>query len=406
MLRWLAVTQLPSRLFWIAFRIAIAGICCFGIWCSWKLARADYLARLDTEESIRSAIRLEPDAWRDYIRLAEFDEADAQQLLERALQLDPYDAEANIELGLYFESIGDYRRAEKLLLDAFAVDHTFAPRWALANFYFRRDNAPAFWAWARSAAEIEPNDAGAVFELCWRESPDPEQISRAILNDNPTLIRQYVEFLTAKNQLPAAASAAQRLIRDGNSKTDTPQLLAAINRLVAAKDGDPAIALWRTLMNQHWVVADATMINNPNFARDPLPVSFDWSLPSYDGLHSWPGPAGLESEFTGVQPETCIVAEQFVVLVPGKYSFEYSYRTSQIPPETGLRWQMIDAKSGTAIATSPDLSSDNLQTSELKFSVPEGMSLLQVRLAYQRAVGTPRISGKLVMRSAQIKSSL
>jgi hypothetical protein len=257
-----------------------------------------------------------------------------------------------------------------------------------------------------SAAEIEPNNAGAVFELCWREFPDPEEISREILNDNPALIRQYVDFLFAKDQFSAAAAAAQRLVRYGDSRTDATPLLKAINRLVAAKDVPAARALWRALIDRHWIVADATMINNPNFARNPLPVSFDWNLPSYDGLHSWPGPAGLESEFTGIEPETCIVAEQSVVLAPGKYGLEYIYRTSQIPPATGLRWQIVDAASDTPLATSPDLSSAVLQSSRFEFSVPEGASLLEIRLAYQRAIGTTRISGRLVIRSVQIVPGL
>lgn len=350
-------------------------------------------------------MRLEPDAWRYYMRLSQFDDAHAEQLLERSLQLNPYDAPADIELGLHEESIGDYGRAEKLMLDAFAIDHTFATRWALANFYFRRDNETAFWEWARSAARMPSDSAGALFELCWRQSPDPEKIASAILNDNPKLIRQYIAFLFAKDQLPAAASAAERLMRDGDPDTDTPRLLSTINRLVAANNGATAMELWRALSAQHWITADSTLINNPNFARDPMPVAFDWSLPSYDGLNSWTGPAGLESEFTGREPESCTVAEQSVVLSPGNYSFQYSYRTSGISAGTGLKWQILDAATGKPLAESQGLSSDSLQNSALTFSVPQGVLLLRVRLAYQRALGTTRISGRLVLSSVQIQPS-
>jgi tetratricopeptide (TPR) repeat protein len=340
------------------------------------------------------------------MRLSQFDDADAEQLLDRSLQLDPYDAPANIELGLYSESTGDFARAEKLMLEAFAIDHTFATRWALANFYFRRGNESAFWAWARSAASMPSNGAGALFELCWRESPDPEKISSAILNDNPKLIRQYIDFLLTKNQLPAAASAAQRLIRDGDPQTDTPQLLTTINGLVATRDGTRALGLWRALIARQWVKADPTAINNPRFVRDPLPVDFDWTLPAYDGFNARTGSAGLEAEFTGRQPESCIVAEQSVVLSPGKYSLHYSYRTSEIPPDTGLKWQIVDGESGKTLAESPDLSSDDLQNSTVTFLVPQDASLLHVRLAYGRALGTTRISGRLAVSSVQIQSGV
>jgi len=35
------------------------------------------------------------------------------------------------------------------------------------------------------------------------------------------------------------------------------------------------------LIEQHWVEADSTVPNNAEFAREPLPVTFDWSLPEY-----------------------------------------------------------------------------------------------------------------------------
>ncbi|MGA2086718.1 MAG: hypothetical protein ABSG60_14500 [Terracidiphilus sp.] len=397
---------MPLLLRWVgvALRIIIAGACCFGIWCSWEFACADYLFQKDTEESVRSAIRLAPDNWEYYMRLAQFDRGHARELLATSLRLDRYNAQADIELGLQYEAEGDFGHAEKLLLDAYEVDHTYLPRWSLANYYFRRDNIPAFWAWARSAAEMPADDIGPLFELCWRASPDPERITGAILNEKPELIRQYLGFLLAKDQLLAVADVVPRLVRNGEPETDRPLLFSVVNRLVAVNDAAEANALWHLLIEQHWVVADTTVPNNAGFAREPLPVSFDWSLPEYPGLHSWPGPSGLETEFTGSQPEDCTVAEQAVALTPGNYTMAYAYRTSDIPPATGIRWQIIDAKSNAVLADSTDLSSDELQHSVLAFSIPPGTPLLRLRLAYRRALGTPRISGTLVVRSTQIQA--
>ncbi len=402
MLRWRTVTSLRTQLFAIAWRTIAAGLCTYGVWCSWIMARADHLFRLDTERSLRVAIRLEPDAWPYDMRLALFDDGDAQQLLESAIKLDPYNAQADIELALRFESGGDYAGAEKLLLDAFAVDHTYLPRWSLANFYFRRNNLSAFWAWARSAAEMPSDNAAPLFELCWRLSPDANEIARKILNNNPELVRQYVAFLLARNQLPAAGGIADRLIQVGDPATDATEMFSVIDRLVAANEGEAAKALWDHLIEMHWVVADRDMPNNPEFARDPLPVSFDWELSSFPGLHSWPGPSGLDTEFSGDEPENCAIAEQTVVLSPGNYEMEYSYRTEDIPPQTGLRWQMIAAAPEKVLAESPDLSSAALSDVMVPFSVAPGASLIRLRLEYLRAIGTPRISGTLVLPSVHI----
>jgi hypothetical protein len=388
----------------IALRMIVAGACCLGIWCSWEFANADLLFQKDTEESVRSAIRLVPDDWEYYMRLAQLDRGHARELLDTSLSLNRYDAQADIELGLQYEAEGDFGQAEKLLLNAYEVDHTYLPRWSLANYYFRRDNMPAFWTWARSAADMPADDIRSLFELCWRVSPDPEKITGAIFNEKPELIRQYIVFLLAKDQLSAVAGVAPRLVRSGESDTDRPLLFSVVNRLVDAYDAPAANALWHSMIEQHWIVADTTVPNNPNFAREPLPVSFDWSLPEYPGLHSWPGSSGLETEFTGRQPEECTVAEQVVALTPGNYTMDYAYHTSDIPPGTGIHWKIIDAKSNSVLADSPDLSSETLKHSVLAFSVSPDASLLRLRLAYKRALGTTRISGRLVVLSTQIQA--
>jgi hypothetical protein len=398
------VNHLQARIFVIAWRTMIAGICMLGIRSSWNLARADYLFRMNTEESLRAAIRLEPDAWKYYMRLALFDDANAQQLLETAIKDDPYNAEADIELGLRLEAAGNYPRAEKLLLDAFAVDRTFVPRWTLANYYFRRNNLTAFWTWARSAAEMPSDSTGPLFELCWHVSPDPKEIEAKILNNNPEIIRQYLGFLLAKNQLPAAAEVADRLVQTGDRQTDTPQMFSLIDGLIAANEGGAAQSVWNELIQKHWIVADSTAPNNPNFSREPLPVRFDWAISSGVGLHSWPGPSGLETEFSGEQPENCTIAEQAIVLAPGNYQVVSSYRTQGIAPETGLRWQVVPEGSDKVLAESADLSSETPSRTNVAFSISSQTSLVRLRLQYERTIGTPRISGTLVISLVQIQA--
>jgi tetratricopeptide (TPR) repeat protein len=388
----------------VGLRGLVAAACCLGIWGSWSFARADYLFQKDSEESVRTAIRVAPDGWKYYMRLAQLDQVHSRELLGTAVRLNRFNAEADIELGLQYEAEGDFADAEKSLLAAFDADHTYLPRWSLANYYFRRNNIPAFWSWARSAAEMPADDIGSLFELCGRASSDPETTTTVILNQKPELIHQYLEFLLAKDQLPAIAGIGRQLVRSGNQDSDRPLLFAVLNRLVAANDSTSALSLWHFLIAQHWVVADDTMPNNSDFARAPLPVSFDWSLPEYSGLHSWPGPSGLETEFNGSEPEDCTIAEQEVPLTPGAYTMAYAYRTSDIPPATGIQWQIVDAKSNAVLADSSDLSSEAMQHSSLAFSVPPDAPLIRLRLAYRRALGTTRISGMLVVLSTQIKA--
>jgi len=150
-------------------------------------------------------------------------------------------------------------------------------------------------------------------------------------------------------------------------------------------------------------LADSTAPNNPDFARDPLPVSFDWALSSIGGLHSWPGPSGLIVEFTGEEPENCIIAEQIISLPPGNYRLQSSYHTRQIAADTGIRWELAEVNQDTVLTSSPYLSSETLQALSLPFSIAQGDHLLRLRLVYRRQAGNPRVSGTLVVQSIRIQ---
>jgi hypothetical protein len=397
--------RVNQRLFAIGIRVLVTVVCLVGIWESWKIMRSDQLYWQGTAESIRAAIHLEPDCWWCYQQLARRDDKDAEELLRTSLQLNSYNGDAAIDLGLRYEADGDLGRAEKLLLQAFAVDQTYAPRWSLANFYFRHDNFPSFWTWARRAAEMPDGDIGALFELCWRVSPDPSMIESNIIENNSLVLRQYVGFLMSKDQAQAAVHPALRLVRHGSPDADREMVFNLTDRIIAANDASNANALWLELIRQHWVVADSSIPNNPEFARDPLPVKFDWNLSAYNGLHSWPGSSGLVTEFTGDEPEGCTIAEEAISLPPGNYKLEFSYHTRNIAANTGIRWEITEVESDTALVSSPFLSSDTRAKFTLPFSVGPDHHLLRLRLIYRRQIGTPRVSGTLVVPSIRIDPS-
>jgi tetratricopeptide (TPR) repeat protein len=377
------------------------------MWYALQLARADYLRGEDTEASLRAGIRVAPDDWRAYMRLAQFDRGHAHDLLGEALRLNPYNAQADIELALQYEADGDNPQAEKMLLAAYSVDNTYLPRWSLANYYFRRGDVPQFWAWARSAAAMPAEDIRPLLELCWRATENADAISAAILNHNPGFLRQYVAFLLAKDRPRAAADAATGLVtrKDEDSAADGDRglLFSILNRLVQADDPEHAVALWHSLQTHAWISADAGLPYNPDFAREPLPVSFDWQLPKYVGLHSWPGPSGLETELSGEEPEDCLIAEQMLPLSSGDYRLKYAYRTVSISPGAGLHWEILEAGSGKPITLSADLSSDAPQKAATPFTIPPGYWLVRLRLVYRRSPGTTRISGRLIIASTRVE---
>ena len=128
-----------------------------------------------------------------------------------------------------------------------------------------------------------------------------------------------------------------------------------------------------------------------------------WTLPVCPGLRTKADISGLRTEFSGTEGDTCVIAEQAIFLLPGKYTLKYAYRTTNIPPGTGLRWQIMDSRPNVIIAETPDLSGDALQNSTLEFTVPPSTSLLRVRVAYRRRADTKLIAGRLLVESVEIQ---
>jgi len=379
--------------------------CAIGIWWSFQVARADYLFHLDTEESLREAIAIVPDQPRYYARLAQHETDHAERLLEKALSISRYDSQATIDLALLKEARGDYGSAEKLLLNAYAIDKTYLTRWTLANFYIRRDNMPEFWHWAHKAAEMPAEDIQALFQLCWRAAPDTSLISEKVLTADPQVTRQFIRFLLNRNELQAAASLATQLIARGRAAPDAPVLYALIDRLLTAGHAQAALDVWGALRNSGWVPSDAGVPYNSSFSRPPEPVAFDWHIYPADGLQPRMGQNGLEVEFSGRQPENCTIGEQVLALGSGAHILTYRYRTSGIAPDTGLAWKIADAKSGAVLATSHDMSSAEYREDSVDFPTSDPLTLVRLRLEYHRALGTSRFTGTADVGNVKLKAS-
>src|SRR5947208_8558046 len=136
-------------------------------------------------QSVRLGMDITPKSAEYYFRQGD---------LQRALSLNPRYTAAWIALGIEAETRGDRGKAEASLIRAAGIDHTYLPRWTLANFYLRAGNMPQFWIWARRSAEIA-HDPTALFQLCWRASREAPEILGRANPIEPAARRAYFHFL-------------------------------------------------------------------------------------------------------------------------------------------------------------------------------------------------------------------
>ncbi len=171
-----------------------------GIACYWsaRLAIADLLQQRPETTALTSAIALAPGN-EDYLRrageLADDTGGDGSLSYRTALRVDPYASQDWMRLAFDAERHGQYQKAEHDLLQAASVNRLFEPRWALANFYFRREETDKALYWIRQSFLVEQGDLTAAFRLCWAISADPARILRGAIPNRPAVLEQYQGFL-------------------------------------------------------------------------------------------------------------------------------------------------------------------------------------------------------------------
>ena len=365
-----------------------------------RLAWADHLSRGSDLTSRQRAVRLFPSATL-YERLAEKREesgGDPLPDLQRAAELDPENAERRLRLGLQAELAGKLDLAERSLLQAAALSRIYQPRYLLAQYYFRRQNADCFWRWSREAFGKSYGDVGPLLDLCWRMRPDAEWLARLAPEGQPGIAGQFLLFLVNRRQAPAVRSLAVRLARAAR-REDLPVLLEYCNRCLYESLGEPATDVWNTLCRRR-LLPDRALdpvhgesLTNSGFEHPPTGTGFDWRMAEVPWMRVVPFQGGVELVLAGNQPERCLLASQYVpVLTGARYRLRLNLPSG--PPREGLTW-IVQTAAGKPVETEPGVGHS------LTFAATAGV--LRLSLFYVRPLGTIRFAGTIALSGAKLE---
>jgi tetratricopeptide (TPR) repeat protein len=324
-------------------------------------AWADILYRRNTLDALIDAAAADPRNANIRLWLAEHQQhagLDASAALEAAIHLRPDHARSWIALAIYEESLGRLADAEGHLLHAASIDRMFEPRWALVNFYFRRDNPDQFWKWVRSALEMAYGDLAALWDLCWRAARSPSDIE-AILPADPAIRATYLRFLI--NVSPQAAAPVAVDLAERHPLPYRTLLIEWTSRLLDARLPGPAARVWSALCRH-----GAANCENGRFQTAPSGQGFDWRI-ARPYTHLRPG---LRLSFDGRQPETAEILWRYVAADTGKVLPVWT-----APPDAGFAWRV------EAVA----------------------QRLSRVILEYRRPLGSPRFQGSFELHSVRLE---
>ena len=187
----------------------VAALVCALYW-TVRLERADWLFVKGDAASMREAMRLAPGNAEYASALAEAEPARAVEILRDAAARNPLDGGLRVELGLAEEERGDLVQAEADLIEAERLDQGFAPRWAMSDFYFHRQEAEKFWPVVKDALRVSYGEVTAQFRQCWSLTGDGDFILERAIPDRPVVLRRYLDFLVTEGRLNAAVPVAQK----------------------------------------------------------------------------------------------------------------------------------------------------------------------------------------------------
>jgi hypothetical protein len=370
--------------------LILAACLALAIAASVRLALADYAFAQPELSSAERASRLEPESSRYWYRVAALREAEdpldrkIAEALDRAMAVNPRDINARRL------ARGPMKSESELLEDA-RMNHLYPPAWALADFYFQRqDKIDSFWKYARKCVDIvEPGsyDLTALFDLAWQESGESDdEVRRRMIPPRHFVQADYLKYLTKNRRLDAAMPFARDLLAYHDS-ADRSILTALVQRMLEAGRVDDALAIWNALpQSEHLDPARGQSLTNGSLKRAFEPLGFDWRLTKVGGVASshYPEDGEVRFEFSGDQREDCILLSQPVPVVAGaSYRLTFRYRTSGMKSCDGLVWQ----------STSTLEPHEDWTAGAATFTVASNARLATLELAYHRKPGTTRIEG-------------
>ncbi|HKF25442.1 MAG TPA: tetratricopeptide repeat protein, partial [Candidatus Acidoferrum sp.] len=141
---------------------------------------AHYLG-LDTRRGYERAVRLEPHNPRNWYLLGRSylydldqpDPVEAVYALRKSVELDPYSAEAMLDLAIAYDSEGDPSAARRALVEAERVYPLSADvAWSFGNFLLRQGQSDAAFAQLHRALELDHKRAAEAFSRATQIEPD------------------------------------------------------------------------------------------------------------------------------------------------------------------------------------------------------------------------------------------
>jgi len=397
----IAVKTMAAR--WLLVSAEAAMLVVFIGWVG-KAYVADRLANRPTAFNLERAVKLDPSNADYHMQLGglyEYSPVDiqlgkAEEHFRRATHLNPYDPEAWLDLAAAVQFQGRLGEAEA----CFRQVDLLAPnlpiyQWPLANFYLLQDNTDeAFRHFRAVLAGTNRYDAN-VFSMAWKATDDAGKILQQLIPERVATEFSYLNFLLAQHHLDQADAVWKRILA-GQEQFSPGSASPYIDNLIAARRPEEAYQVWtdlqkKGLIRYSFTPSETNLMSNGDFEDEMLNFGFAWRIVPMEGVYAGLDTSNYHSpshallvQFSGNQNVFYGHVLQYRMVSPGQaYRLHAFMKTEGITTDSGPRLQVYDAYSFAALDKSTeDLTgtSDGWTPLLLDFTTGPKTQLIVVRL--------------------------
>ncbi|WP_333590713.1 tetratricopeptide repeat protein [Brevundimonas sp.] len=329
-----------------------------GVWIAWQILRNALVLTAAPD----LALRLGPDAPTVLTRAAEAELAagridTAQRLAQRALTRKPFNVAALRVAGLAAAKEGDLEAADRML--------TLAGNWSLRDdpahswlVMHRLEQGQAASALAhadtlmRRRTDLRPRYFDLMISLALRNDVQAQGALVALLRrEPPWRIDFFIHALERPEGLPVAAAVAVAL-KDGPGRVTEEEKARLYGTLIA----QGRIPVLRDLIVRIEGAARPAL-SHGDFTDGTGAPPFGWSLPAGAGVLAEiaADPEGGQPALHAVVADMAgrTVAEQLVLLTPGRWRLSGRFRVEQGEPSGRLAWTLACATGDRVLGTAP-----------------------------------------------------
>ncbi len=372
--------------------------------------RADWLQDQQDRASLEASARLQPwnaqTQWllgRYFLNGAQ-DYTNALKLLQRSVDLDPYEGRYWVDLAAVHQVRGEAHQSQEVLERALRAEPTSIEiAWETANFYLAQNDTNRALPLFRVTVQYDPNPSNTLraLDLSWRSTKSVSRIVSQVLPSQAAPYFAFLKLLVAGNQ----SGAANELWRDLIAQKfifSAEEAFLYFDYLIQTQQIDQAKEVWTDLSKVHPELQDDVTTNlvlNGGFETEFLNGGFEWRsrqaglitiLLDTNEVHR--GSRALQITFAGPAVSDTGVYQYVPVQPSTAYRFGAYVKTRDIVTASGPRLAVEDSSTGKVLATTDEFLETN-GWSEHTAEFVTGTDTHMVILRIVRIPGNPLIKG-------------